>query len=108
MFLSTAPQVLTDFDQFAAAGGADIAVVEQFSAVANSSGQIVIQFVTVINNASIEGIEINNAPTAATPTFSPEGKTYTSAQSVTISDSTSDEHRLHRQRHPADDQSERL
>ena len=83
-------QVLTDFDQFAAAGGADIAVVEQFSAVANSSGQIVIQFVTVINNASIEGIEINNAPTAATPTFSPEGKTYTSAQSVTISDSTPD------------------
>jgi trimeric autotransporter adhesin len=51
-------QVLTDFDVFATAGGEDIAVVEQFNAVANSSGQIVIQFVSVIDNAEINGIEI--------------------------------------------------
>jgi hypothetical protein len=82
-------QVLTDFDQFAAAGGENIAIVEQFSAVVNSSGQIVIQFVTVIDNASIEGIEIET-PAAATPTFSLAAKTYTSAQTVTISDSTPD------------------
>ncbi len=82
-------QVLTNFDQFAAAGGANIAVVEQFNAVADSSGQIVIQFVTVLDNASIEGIEIET-PAAATPTFSLASNTYTSAQTVTISDSTAD------------------
>jgi beta-glucanase (GH16 family) len=57
-------QVLTDFDIFATAGGEDIAVVEQFNAVANASGQIVIQFVSVIDNAEINGIEIQtSAPT---------------------------------------------
>jgi hypothetical protein len=85
-------QVLTDFDVFATAGG-DNAVVEQFNAVANSSGQIVIQFVSVVDNAEINGIEVETsggtAPTAATPAFSPAAGTYTSAQTVTISDSTS-------------------
>jgi len=57
-------QVLTDFDVFATAGGENIAVVEQFNAVANASGQIVIQFVSVIDNAEINGIEIQtSAPT---------------------------------------------
>jgi len=51
-------QVLTDFDVFATAGGEDIAVVEQFNAVANSSGQIVLQFVSVVDNAEVDGIEI--------------------------------------------------
>jgi len=85
-------QVLTDFDVFATAGE-DNAVVEQFNAVANSSGQIVIQFVSVVDNAEINGIEVETsggtAPTAATPAFSPAAGTYTSAQTVTISDSTS-------------------
>ena len=85
-------EVLTNFDIFAAAGGENIAIVEQFSATANASGQIVIQFTTVKDNAAVNGIEIETsggtAPTAATPTFSPAAGTYTSAQSVTISDAT--------------------
>ena len=79
-------QVLTDFDQFAAAGGANTAVVEQFSAVGNSSGQIVIQFVTVVDNASIEGIDI----ATAMPTFSPAAGDYISAVTVTISSPSPD------------------
>ena len=53
-------QVLSNFDVFAAAGGADKAVVQQFGAIANSSGQIVIMFspVTQKQGAIINGIEI--------------------------------------------------
>jgi hypothetical protein len=51
-------QVLSNFDIVAAAGGANKAVVEQFSATANSSGQIVLQFTTVKDNAQVNGIEI--------------------------------------------------
>jgi hypothetical protein len=56
-------QVLTDFDVFATAGGEDIAVVKQFNAVANASGQIVIQFVSVVDNAEINGIEVETSGT---------------------------------------------
>ncbi len=51
-------QVLTNFDIFATAGGANKAVVEQFSATANSSGTVTIQFVTVTDNAQVNGIEV--------------------------------------------------
>jgi hypothetical protein len=85
-------QVLTSFDIFATAGGANIAVAEQFSTTANSAGQIVIQFVTVKDNAAVNGIEIETAggtePAAAMPTFNPAGGTYTSVQTVTIGDAT--------------------
>jgi beta-glucanase (GH16 family) len=84
-------QVLTNFDIFATAGGQNIAVVEQFPATATAAGQIVIQFVTVKDNAAVNGIEIETSsalPAAAAPAFSPATGTYTSAQSVIISDAT--------------------
>ena len=61
-------QVLTNFDIFAAAGGQNIANVQQFTQPPNSSGQFVIQFTTLANNSLINGIEI--APAAAKPDFS--------------------------------------
>ncbi|MGA2850662.1 MAG: carbohydrate-binding protein [Terracidiphilus sp.] len=60
-------QVLTDFDVFATSGGEFKAVVEQFNAVANSSGDIVIQFVSVVDNAEVNGIEIETASAAEGP-----------------------------------------
>jgi endoglucanase Acf2 len=51
-------QVLSSFDIVAAAGGANKAVVEQFTATADSSGKITIQFIPVKDNAQINGIEI--------------------------------------------------
>jgi hypothetical protein len=50
--------VLTNFDVFTAAGGADKAVVKEFQVTANGSGQIIIQFVSVLTNAKCSGIEI--------------------------------------------------
>jgi len=52
-------QVLTNFDIVAAAGGENIANIQQFSETANSSGQLVITFVSDTNNALISGIEID-------------------------------------------------
>ncbi|HVU71150.1 MAG TPA: malectin domain-containing carbohydrate-binding protein [Ktedonobacteraceae bacterium] len=51
-------QVLSNFDIVAAAGGANKAVVQQFTATADSSGKITIQFTTVKDNAQVNGIEI--------------------------------------------------
>jgi hypothetical protein len=51
--------VLTNFDQFAAAGGEYIAVVKSFTATANSSGQIVVAFTSGADNQpSVAGLEI--------------------------------------------------
>ncbi len=50
--------VLTYFDIFDTAGGANKAVVEQFSAVSTITGTITIQFSSVIDQAQINGIEI--------------------------------------------------
>src|SRR6202011_4188282 len=61
-------QVLKNFDIFAAAGGQNIANIQQFTEPTNSSGQFAIQFTTLVNNALIDGIEITSA--AATPDFS--------------------------------------
>jgi hypothetical protein len=52
-------QVLTNFDIFATAGGENIANVQQFTATANSSGQIVITTTNVVDNAQLNGIEID-------------------------------------------------
>ena len=64
-------QVLTNFDIIAAAGGADRAIVEQFTTTATSSGQIAIQFTTVTDNAKISGIEILPGSSGVTPTPTP-------------------------------------
>jgi len=61
-------QVLTNFDIFAAAGGQNIANIQQFTQLPNSAGQFVIQFTTLVNNALINGIEITSA--APKPDFS--------------------------------------
>jgi beta-glucanase (GH16 family) len=51
--------VLTNFDQYAAAGGEYIAVVKSFTATANSSGQIVIAYTSgAKNQPSAAGLEI--------------------------------------------------
>ena len=51
--------VLTNFDQFSAAGGKDIAVVKSFNTTANSSGQIVVSFTDgAVNQPSVAGLEI--------------------------------------------------
>ena len=56
-------QVLSNFDIFAAAGGKDKAIAEQFTTTANSSGRIVIQFTSVKDNAKLSGLEIIPSPT---------------------------------------------
>jgi outer membrane protein assembly factor BamB len=52
-------QVLTNFDIVAAAGGENIANIQQFPVTADASGNITITFTSVTNNALISGIEIN-------------------------------------------------
>jgi hypothetical protein len=51
-------QVLTDFDIYAAAGGANKAVARQFAATADGSGAITITFTQVAGGAKVNGIEI--------------------------------------------------
>ncbi|HEV8246347.1 MAG TPA: PA14 domain-containing protein [Polyangiaceae bacterium] len=50
--------VLSSFDIFAAAGGANKAIVKEFTVAADSNGKIAIAFATVRDNAKISGIEI--------------------------------------------------
>jgi hypothetical protein len=54
--------VLPNFDAFVAAGGANKAVVRDFTATANASGQITISLATVISNPKISGFEILPIP----------------------------------------------
>jgi hypothetical protein len=51
--------VLSNFDIFAAAGGQNRALIEQFSATADGAGDITIAFTTVADKALISGIEIH-------------------------------------------------
>lgn len=68
-------QVLTNFDIFAVAGGANKAVARSFVTTANASGQVVIGFVGVKDSPKISGIEllqggsttVSAPPTVATP-----------------------------------------
>jgi hypothetical protein len=81
-------QVLTNFDIYATAGGANIAVVEQFNATASSSGSIAIQFTTVVDNAQVNGIEVlggsSSTPTP-TPTSTPTSTPTATPTSTPIS-----------------------
>ena len=50
--------VLSNFDIIGSAGGANKAIVQQFTSTADSAGKIVIQFTTVVDNAQVNGIEV--------------------------------------------------
>lgn len=52
-------QVLTNYDIFQDAGGANKAVVKQFTTTSDANGKITIQFSTVVDNAMVNGIEIS-------------------------------------------------
>ena len=58
--------VLSNFDIFAAAGGADKAVVESFPVQADSTGKVTAVFTTVKDNAKLSGLEIVAAPVTQT------------------------------------------
>jgi beta-glucosidase len=77
-------QLLTNFDIFAAAGGQNIANIQQFTAPANATGQYVIQFTTVINNSLVNGIEILSSSSCAAPT-APGALTTTATSTTQIS-----------------------
>jgi O-glycosyl hydrolase len=74
---------LTNFDIFAAAGGANKAVIQQFNATANASGAIVVGFTNgSADQAKISGLEVTTAGTAPTAT-APAITTQPANQSVT-------------------------
>lgn len=63
-------QVLTNFDIVSAAGGARKANIQQFHATANESGNVVIQFSSVVDNASLNGIDISLVSPPPAPPYS--------------------------------------
>ncbi|MFZ3200807.1 MAG: malectin domain-containing carbohydrate-binding protein, partial [Candidatus Acidiferrales bacterium] len=77
-------QVLTDFDIYAAAGGQNIANIQQFTEPANSSGQFVITFTSVVNNSFLAGIEIDSAGASCSIPTAPSGLTATATSSSQI------------------------
>src|SRR5262249_27250189 len=50
--------VLHHFDIYTASGGADTAIVKEFTAIASGDGTISLTFTTVDDNAAVNGIEI--------------------------------------------------
>ena len=64
-------QALSNFDIYQAARGANKAVVEQIPATADSNGNIAVQFTSVVDNAMVSGIEVDNGTTTPTPTPTP-------------------------------------
>lgn len=51
-------RVLTNFDIVAAAGGKNVAIIEQFTQPASATGDYVIAFTSVVNQSLVSGIEI--------------------------------------------------
>jgi len=67
-------QVLSNFDIYATAGGANKALVEAFTTTADANGQIAIQFTSVKDNAKVNGLEVlasNSSTPTPTPTSTP-------------------------------------
>jgi poly(3-hydroxybutyrate) depolymerase len=68
--------VLSDFDIYASAGGANRAIARTFTTTANSNGQVVVHFISGTQNPKINGIAVTGGgstptPPAATPTPTP-------------------------------------
>ena len=76
-------RTLSAFDIIVAAGGANRAVVREFTTTANASGQIVIAFSSVVDNAKINGIEIISADSTTITPASPT-MTVTSTRTPTV------------------------
>jgi len=70
-------QVLSNYDIYQSAGGANKAIVEQIPATADANGNITLQFTTVTDNAMVNGIEVYNG-TLPSPTPSPTPSPVTS------------------------------
>jgi pimeloyl-ACP methyl ester carboxylesterase len=79
--------VLSSFDIYASAGGANRAIARTFTTTADSSGQVVIQFIPRVQEPKISGITVTGSgatptpppatpvpPPAAPPTNSPDAK----------------------------------
>ncbi len=58
---------LTNFDIFAAAGGANKAVVETIPVTADANGKVTVTFSTLKDNAKLSGLELTAAPATQTP-----------------------------------------
>lgn len=63
-------QVLSNYDIYGNAGGANRAIIEQIPATADANGKITMQFASVRDNALVNGIEIDNG-TLPSPTPTP-------------------------------------
>ena len=62
--------VLSNFDVLAAAGAKNRAVIRDFDVLPNAGGQIVIQLSSVVDNATLAGVEIVRAPVLSPPALS--------------------------------------
>ncbi len=59
--------VLSSFDIYASAGGADRAIARTFPTTADPSGQVVIQFIARVQQPKISGITVTGSGTTPTP-----------------------------------------
>jgi poly(3-hydroxybutyrate) depolymerase len=59
--------VLSDFDIYASAGGANRAIARTFATTADSNGRVVIEFISGTENPKINGITVGGAGTTPTP-----------------------------------------
>jgi beta-glucanase (GH16 family) len=62
--------VLNNFDVLAAAGAKHRAVIREFNILPNGSGQIIIQLSSLVDNATLAGVEIVRPPVITPPSLS--------------------------------------